>query len=54
MGYCFGCGKLRETHGGWCEQCRADMDRRETDRREEALAERIEEWRRRRGQGTKP
>lgn len=24
MGYCLACGKLRETRGGFCEQCRID------------------------------
>ena len=25
MPYCLACGKLRETHGGFCRQCAADM-----------------------------
>lgn len=24
MGYCLSCGKLRDTIGGWCQQCRED------------------------------
>lgn len=36
MEYCLACGKLRETHGGFCAQCKIDeYVKREPDRKVE-------------------
>ena len=38
MPYCLSCGMLRDTKGGFCDQCRADMGQRKT---AEAKCERV-------------
>lgn len=30
MPYCLSCGKLRQTSGGFCQQCRTDMAHRKS------------------------